>query len=106
MSLLSIAVLPIQDLIPATEALAGTAASAARPLLGLGALAAFVMVFKPLLLGLLRAALLLVKPRRSMAERIAQDRLAGVLTMQRMARDIEASEPNLAAELRSIAGRY
>ncbi len=104
MSLLSIA-FPVQAALPAAEALAGSAIGAARPILGVGAIAAVLVVFKPLLSGVLRAALLAVKPRRSPEERSLRSRMKSVLELNRMARELEASEPGLAAELRSIASR-
>lgn len=85
---------------PAAEMAAGSLASAGRPLLGAGALFAFAMMFRPLLLGLLRAALLFVKPRKPLAERVADIRARSLPYMQRKARDYEASHPSLAAEMR------
>jgi hypothetical protein len=101
MSLLSIAAFPVQAAIPAAEAAIGLA----RPLLGLSAVAAFLMIFRPLLVGLLRAALLVVSPRQSFAVRSARTRLQGVRTLNRMARDFDSTQPNLAAELRNLASR-
>ena len=77
----------------------------ARPLFGLGALAAFFMMFKPMLLGLLQAARLVFSPRLTLEERKSRRTLQGVLMLNRMARDIEQFEPNQAAELRQLAGR-
>jgi len=104
MSLLSLA-FPVQAVLPAAEALAGSAAGAARPLLGIGALATVAVVFRPLLSGVLRAALLVVKPRLSLEERSLRSRMKSVLMLNRMARELECREPGLAAELRSIAAR-
>lgn len=103
MSLLSFA-LPIAAL-PAAEAFAGTAVSVARPLLGLGMLAALMVMFKPLLVGLLRAALLVISPRRSIEERNARRLLKSALMLNRMAREMEDTQPNQAAELRWLASR-
>lgn len=104
MSLLSIA-FPVQAALPAAEALAGTAVGAARPLLGFGALAAVLVMFKPLLLGLMRAVLLVFKPRISLEERTLRRNMRSVMKLNLMARDLEATDPGLAAELRSIAAR-
>lgn len=104
MSLLSIA-LPVQAVIPAAEAIVGSVAPIARPLLGLSAVVAVLMIFKPLLLGLLRAALLVVKPRQTVEQQAAQRKLSDVLMLNSMARDLDATQPNLAAELRVLAGR-
>jgi hypothetical protein len=90
---------------PAVEALAGTAINLARPLLGLGVMAALIYMFKPLLLGVLRAALLVVSPRKSLAERNARRRMKGVLMVNRLARDLEDAQPGLASELRWLASR-
>jgi hypothetical protein len=90
---------------PAVEALAGTATSFARPLLGLGVMAAMIYMFKPLLMGVLRAALLVVSPRKSLAERNARRRVKGARMINRMARDLEDAQPGLASELRWLASR-
>ncbi|HJV51364.1 MAG TPA: hypothetical protein VJ652_07895 [Noviherbaspirillum sp.] len=104
MSIFTIAI-PVQAALPAAEAFAGTAISVARPLLGLSALAAVLMMFKPLLVGLLRAALLVVKPRRSLEERQARRTMKGIMMLNRMAREYDATQPGLANELRAIAAR-
>eukprot|EP01037_Dinobryon_pediforme_P035244 gene35244-41553_t len=43
-----------------------------RPLLGLGMVMTLLMVFKPLVVGILRAALVLVVPRKSLEQRVSQ----------------------------------
>ena len=88
------------------EAIAANALAVARPLLGLGVLAALMVVFKPLLVGMLRAALLLIKPRKSLEERSQRSMQQGVLMLNRMARDFDSVHPSLANELRAIASRY
>jgi hypothetical protein len=87
------------------EAFAANAIAVARPLLGLGMMAALMMVFKPLLIGLLRAALLVIKPRQSLEQRSARAQMRSVMKLNRMARDIESAHPSLASELRAIASR-
>lgn len=77
----------------------------ARPLLGLGLFASFLMFFKPIISGLLRAALLVLKPRRSLDQRKARNTLRSVLMLNRMARELDVAQPNLAAELRLLAAR-
>jgi hypothetical protein len=104
MSILAIA-FPAEAALPALQALAGNILSLARPALGLGVLAAVLVTFKPLLVGLLRAALLVVKPRRSLQERSERRILQSVLMINRLAREYETTQPSLAAELRSIAAR-
>ncbi|WP_420475425.1 hypothetical protein [Noviherbaspirillum sp. ST9] len=88
------------------EAIAANALAVARPLLGLGVLAALMVVFKPLLVGLLRAALLVVKPRKSLEERSQRSMLQSVLMLNRMAREFDGVQPSLANELRAIASRH
>lgn len=77
----------------------------ARPFLGFGALVAILMVFKPLVLGLLRAAWLTIKPRQSLEQRMLQRKLRGMSMLERLATKYETSQPNLAAEMRVLAGR-
>ncbi|TFW05457.1 hypothetical protein E4K72_11300 [Oxalobacteraceae bacterium OM1] len=104
MSMLSM-IFPLQAALPAAQAAAGAAVTIARPALGLSALAAVLLVFKPLLTGLLRAALLAVKPRQSLEERSMRTRMQSVLALNQMARDLDTTQPGLAAELRSLAAR-
>jgi hypothetical protein len=104
MSFLTVA-LPFTAVLPAAEVVAGTVAGAARPLLGLGAAAAFAIVFKPLLTGMLRAALLTIRPRESLEARNQRNRFLGARLLQRMARDVDESQPGLAAEFRWLASR-
>ncbi|RJG07644.1 hypothetical protein D3870_18040 [Noviherbaspirillum cavernae] len=105
MSLLAIAAIPVQAVLPAAEVFAGTAVNVARPLLGLSALVAFLMVFKPLLRGLLRAAVLTVAPRLSVEERNARSKVRGALMLNRLANAYDEFQPGQAAELRALAGR-
>jgi hypothetical protein len=94
----------VSALIPA-EAVLANAMNVARPLIGLGVLAAVLVFFKPLLVGMLRAMLLMIKPAESREQRSAREIFEGVLMVNRMARDVEAAHPALAAELRAIGAR-
>ncbi len=100
MSFLTIAY-PAQAAFPVAQ----TLATYARPLLGLSALVTLLMIFKPMLLGLLRAAWLVIKPRRSLEQRNADSKFQGVLMLNRMAEDLDCIQPSLAAELRLLASR-
>lgn len=90
---------------PAIAYPAQVAVTYARPLLGLGALLSLFLIFKPMLLGLVRAAILAVKPRQSFEQRTIRSRVKGVLMLNSMANDFDQSQPNLAAELRGLASR-
>lgn len=96
---------PAEAFLPAVQTFLVNAFSIARPLLGLSILAAVLFIFRPLLVGVLRAALLLIRPRRSLEERSSRSILESVLMMHRLAREVENTHPSLAAELRSIASR-
>ena len=80
-------------------------ANVVRPLIGLGFLGTIVMVFEPLLKGLLQAGLLLLKPRQSFEERQASSTLSSMLMVNRMASNFEDSDPDFSAELRALASR-
>jgi hypothetical protein len=67
------------------------------------AMAALMLVFRPLLVGMLRAALLLVRPRRSREERAARAHMRDMRMLQNMINS--SSGPSHAAELRAIAAR-
>lgn len=104
MSMLSM-IFPVQAALPAAQAVAGSALSVARPVLGIGAFAALLLTFKPLLAGVFKAAVLAVKPRQTLEERSLRTRMQSIMALNRMARDLDGSQPSLAAELRNIAGR-
>ncbi|AIY44142.1 hypothetical protein LT85_4984 [Collimonas arenae] len=104
MSLLAFA-LPAEIALFDASALLAAAASALRPLLGLGVLATLMVYFRPLWMGILRAALMLIKPRKSLEQRIARSKFKGQQLMRRLANDQALSQPNLANELRMLAGR-
>lgn len=104
MSFLTLA-FPAEAAIPFAQALIGAFAAWARPVLGLGALVTFLMVFKPLIVGLAQAAVLLVKPRKSLEQRILAHKFSGKRMLNRMANEYSLSQPNFAAELRNLAAR-
>ena len=79
--------------------------SIARPLFGLGIFVTLALVFKPFAQVLLRAALQLFKPRQPRELGASRNNLRGVLMLNRMARELETSQPNLSAELRLLASR-
>ena len=62
-----------------------------------------VIVFRPLLVGLLRAALLAVRPRLTREQREARAHQRGRRMLERMI--ASSSSPSDAAELRAIAAR-
>lgn len=103
MSIFTIA-LPTQAVLPAFQSAIG-AGGILRPLLGLGMLAIILVFFKPLLTGMLRAALLVLKPRESLEDRSARRTMESIFMLNRMARDMDSVQPSLAAELRAIAAR-
>ena len=100
MSFMTIA-FPAQAAVPVAQ----TFVTYARPLLGLGALITLLMVFKPLVFGLFRAAVVAVKPRPTLEQRNFRSKLQGVLMLNRMANELDCSQPSLAAELRLLAAR-
>jgi hypothetical protein len=76
-----------------------------RPLFSLGLLATAVLIFRPMLIGLLRAGLLVLQPRQTFEQRHALGRLRGMLALSRMSRELEESHPGMAAEFRALAAR-
>lgn len=80
-------------------------ASIVRPMIGFGLIATMMMIFKPLLVGILRAALLVLNPRAKSAASLEKQRAKDIIMLNRMARDFDRSQPNLAAELRSMSLR-
>lgn len=107
MSLTMLAV-PFENAIPFARPILtgfGVAIVALRPLFGFGLLAGLLWLFKPLLRGLARAALILFQPRQSLMQRAAKRNLDSVRMLQRMARELDVQQPNVAAELRLLAAR-
>ncbi|MBV8666279.1 MAG: hypothetical protein JO269_07330 [Burkholderiaceae bacterium] len=86
-------------------ALAGPALAVARPLFGAGLLVALGTVFKPLLLGVVRAVQLVFSPRLTLEQRRGRQTLHRVLMLNSLAREFDRYEPNQAAELRMLATR-
>jgi hypothetical protein len=72
-------------------------------LLGVAALAGLLVLFKPLLVGIFRALVLVVRPRRTKEQQNARRNMRDAKTLQRM---INASQgPSDAADLRAMATR-
>jgi hypothetical protein len=69
----------------------------------LTAFAAFVVVFKPLLLGVFRAIVLVFNPRLSKEERRARGAMRDARMLQKMINNSQG--PSHAAELRAMAAR-
>ena len=96
---------PIQAALPVAQSFFNSAFAVARPIFGAGALMTVLMMFKPLVVGVLQAIKLVFSPRLSLDERNSRRTLRGVLMLNRMARDLDQSQPNQAAELRLLASR-
>ncbi len=77
----------------------------AVPLLGLIILATIMIIFRPLITGMLRAVMLLLNPRLTREQKTASRNLRNTLTIRRIANDLDNSSPNMAAELRALASR-
>ena len=75
-----------------------------RALFGVGILVTLAAGFMPLARGLLRVALLALKPQ-SAQQSTSRNNLRGVLMLNRMAMELETTQPNLASELRLLACR-
>ena len=69
-----------------------------------GAACALIVLFKPLLRGLARAAMLVVKPKRSKEEQLQRRQMRDAMMLKRMLNAME-NDPSHAAELRAMAAR-
>lgn len=65
---------------------------------------ALAIVFKPMLRGIARAALLVVKPKLSKEERLQRRLMRDTMLFKRMLNSMEGT-PSLTAELRAMAAR-
>lgn len=96
---------PIQAAVPGAQYFFSSAFALARPMFGAGAFMTVVMMFKPMLVGVLKAVRLTFSPRQTLEERNSRRTLRGVLMLNRMARELDNIDPSQAAELRLLAGR-
>ena len=78
---------------------------AVKILLGLTLLAAVLGLFKPLLLGIARALVLVVKPRLSKEQRQARRQMKDTMMRERLLRAMEGSSSSQAADLRALESR-
>ncbi|WP_254441865.1 hypothetical protein [Duganella vulcania] len=69
-----------------------------------GAVCALAVLFKPLLRGLARAAVLVVKPKRSKEEQLQRRQMRDAMMLKRLLNSMEG-DPSHAAELRAMASR-
>lgn len=96
---------PVQVAFPVLRNIGMIAFGLIRPFFSLGIIFAVGMLFKPLIVGVLRAALVVLSPRETFAVRRIKSRLNNVRILNRMAWEMDACQPNVAAELRSFAAR-
>lgn len=104
MNFLTIA-FPASSALPIAELAVSSVIAQARPLFSLGALVSLLIVFKPLLTGLARAARLVIMPPPSREQKSARRTLRTMLTLQGLASDLDHSSPAMAAEIRALSGR-
>jgi len=75
-----------------------------RGIVGLAFLGASLLFFKPLLIGVFRALMLLIHPRLSKEQKAARRNMRDAKLIQRMI--AESNGPGLAAELQAIGARH
>ncbi len=78
---------------------------AIQTLLGMTFSVAMLVLFKPLLLGIARALVLLFKPRLSKEQRLAQRQMKDVMILNRMLQSMDGAASSQAADLRALASR-
>ncbi len=71
---------------------------------GLSVALALALLFKPLLLGVARALMLVIKPKLTKEERLQRRQMRDAMMLNRMLNSMEGS-PSHAAELRALAAR-
>jgi hypothetical protein len=75
---------------------------AIQTLLGMTFCVALLMLFKPLLRGIARALVLLVKPRLSKEQRLARRQMNDAMIVKRMLQAMDGSASSQAADLRAL----
>ena len=107
MSILTLAY-PAQEAASIVQAFSSSFVATLRPMLGAGILAiigVFAIVFKPLVIGVLHTAQVLARPKVSVTQTQLLERLEGARMLNQLAKDAEATQPTLAAEMRYLAAR-
>jgi len=104
MNFLNIA-FPATSALPVAEVAISTLVAAARPLIGLSILTTMLLVFKPLITGMLRALKLAIFPNKTREEKSALRNLRSMLAVRHIANELDSTSPNMAAELRALASR-
>lgn len=104
MNFLNIA-FPATSALPVAQMAISTLVGAARPLLGLGIVATLLIVFKPLIYGMLQAMLVLLHPKLTREQKTAKRNLRNISAIRRVANELDNTSPNMAAELRALASR-
>jgi len=69
------------------------------------AVGAFALLFKPLLVGIARAMVLVVRPKLSREERLARQQMREAQVLQRTLGKMDGVSPSNAAELRALSTR-
>lgn len=100
----------MSDFISAAQAAAlplqgATMTGAVQVVLYSAALLGFVLLFKPLLIGIARALVLVVNPKVSKEDRLAKRQMRDALALSRILNKMDAAAPNQSAELRALAAR-
>jgi hypothetical protein len=73
--------------------------------LGLALLSALLVLFKPLLLGLLRVALFMLKSNSGKEQRLARRQMREANIVNHLINTMDSSAPSHAAEIRAMASR-
>ena len=107
MSILTLAY-PAQAAAAIAQSLPGSFVAVVRSILEIGIVGAIALsglVFKPLIAGVVRTIRLVIQPRVSAQQRHLLSRWEGVQQLNQLAKDADATQPTLAAELRYLATR-
>lgn len=78
--------------------------SALQVVIGSISIVALLMLFKPLLRGIVRALILVVKPKLSKEERLHRRQMRDAVMLKRMLNSLDGA-PSHIAELRAMAAR-
>ena len=96
---------PAQVALPLIRTASFIAIGTIRQFATMALLFAVMRLFRPLIVGTVKALVLLCKPRVSYAVRRDISRLRSIALLNRSAKEMEFCQPNVAAELRAFAAR-
>lgn len=94
---------PAEVVVSVSQQVINTTVSVVRPLMSAGAVAAALLLFRPLGYGMAKAMWLMAKPRQSIEQRVKKRILRRRIMLSAMAESMQEVQPSHAQELRMLS---